>query len=145
MKLNLIAFLLFITNFTFGQDSIITQELYEGKLGSKDITLYLKMAEDGCPRVYPSGIYKYKQNKTDNWLLLDIIFSDSKNQFTMVEHYNTGVLLLTRSGGTLKGIWISPDGKKQLEVTLSKSKISTQDIEKLEDKLESENYSANDC
>ena len=145
MKLNLIAFLLLITNFTFGQDSILSQELYEGKLGTKDITLYLKIAEDGCPSVYASGIYKYKQNKTDNWLLLNIIFSETKNQFTMVEHYNTGVLLLTRNEGTLKGIWISPDGKKQLEVNLSKSKISTQEIEKLEDKLESENYSANDC
>ena len=145
MKVYAIAFLLLVTNVTFGQDTIISQELYEGKLGTKEITLYLKIAEDGCPRVYASGIYKYKQNKTDNWLLLDIIFSETKNQFTMVEHYNTGVLLLTRSGGTLKGIWISPDGKKQLEVNLSKSKISTQDIEKLEDKLEQENYSANDC
>ena len=145
MKLYKIAFLLLITNVTFGQDTIISQELYEGKLGNSEVTLYLKIAEDGCPRVYAAGIYKYKQNKTDDWLLLDIIFSEAKNQFTMVEHYNTGVLLLTRNEGTLKGIWIAPDGKKQLEVNLSKSKISAQDIEKLEDKLESENYSANDC
>lgn len=145
MKLNLIAFLLLITNFTFSQDTIISQELYEGKLGTKDITLYLKISEDGCPRLYASGIYKYKQNKTDNWLLLDIVFSETKNQFTMVEHYNTGVLLLTRNEGTLKGIWIAPDGKKQLEVNLSKSKIPTKDIEILEEKLENENYNANDC
>lgn len=63
----------------------------------------------------------------------------------MVEHYNTGVLLHTKKGGALKGIWISPDGKKQLEVNLSKTKISTQKIEQLEDKLEQENYNANDC
>lgn len=145
MKTNLIAFLLLITSVTFGQDTIISQELYEGKLGNNDITLYLKVAEDGCPRVYAAGIYKYKQNKTDNWLLLNIVFSETKNQFTMVEYYNTGILLLTRNAGTLKGIWISPDGKKQFEVNLLKSKISAKDIEKLEDKLENENYNANDC
>lgn len=145
MKVYVIAFLLLVTNITFGQDTIISQELYEGKLGGKDISLYLKISEDGCPRAYAAGIYKYKQNKTDDWLLLDIVFSETKNQFTMVEHYNTGILLLTRNASTLKGIWISPDGKKQLEVNLSKSKISTKDIEILEEKLENENYNANDC
>lgn len=67
-----------ITHFAFGQDTIISQELYEGKLGTKDITLYLKIVEDGCPRVYASGFYKYKQNKADNWLLLNIFFRKLK-------------------------------------------------------------------
>ena len=39
----------------------------------------------------------------------------------MVEHYNTGVLLHTKKGGALKGIWISPDGKKTIGSKLIKN------------------------
>lgn len=145
MKTNLIAFLLLITSVSFGQDTIISQELYEGKLGDKSISLYLKIAENGCPTVYAMGMYKYKQNKTDNWLLLEIVFSETKNQFTMVEHFNTGVLILTRKEGTFQGIWVSPDGKKQFEVNLTKVKITPNEIEKLEEKLDLEYYYAHDC
>lgn len=145
MKTNLIAFLLLITSVSFGQDTILSQELYEGKLGDKSISLYLKIAENGCPTVYATGMYKYKQNKTDNWLLLEIVFSETKNQFTMVEHFNTGVLILTRKEGTFQGIWVSPDGKKQFEVNLVKVKITPNEIEKLEEKLDLEYYYAHDC
>ena len=145
MKTSLIAFLLLITAVSFGQDTIISPELYEGKLGDKSISLYLKIAEDGCPTVYATGMYKYKQNKTNNWLLLEIVFSETKNQFAMVEHFNTGILILTRKEGTFQGIWVSPDGKKQFEVNLIKVKITTNEIEKLEEKLDLEYYYANDC
>lgn len=54
-------------------------------------------------------------------------------------------MLLNRSGNQLKGIWISPDGKKQLPVNLTKVKTNKKQIEKLEDTLEKEYYNAYDC
>jgi hypothetical protein len=145
MKLKIIAFLMLLSQTGFAQDTVISQELYEGKLSTMDISLYLKIQEDGCPNIYATGMYKYKQNKTDNWLLLRIIYAEERNQFTMVEHFNTGVLILTRKDGKLKGLWVSPDGKKQFEVDLTKVKISKETIEKLEEKLDLEYYYANDC
>ncbi|CAM4173035.1 MULTISPECIES: hypothetical protein [Flavobacterium] len=145
MKLKIIAFLMLLSQIGFAQDTVISQELYEGKLSTMDISLYLKIQEDGCPHIYATGMYKYKQNKTDNWLLLKIVYAEERNQFTMVEHFNTGVLILTRKDGKLQGLWISPDGKKQFEVDLTKVKTSKETIEKLEEKLDLEYYYANDC
>lgn len=137
--------MLFLANSSFSQD-ILSQEVYEGTI-SEDlkVTFYLKIEEDGCPRTVVSAIYKYNNNKEDNWLLLETTFSEQKQQYTFVEHFNTGLLLLNRKNNQLNGVWISPDGKKQLPVHLSKVKSSKEQIEKLEDTLEKEQYSAYDC
>ena len=137
--------MLFLANSSFSQD-ILSQEVYEGTI-SEDlkVTFYLKIEEDGCPRTVVSAIYKYNNNKEDNWLLLETTFSEQKQQYTFVEHFNTGLLLLNRKNNQLNGVWISPDGKKQLPVHLSKVKTSKEQIEKLEDTLEKEHYNAYDC
>lgn len=146
MKVKIVIFLVFLISSIGYSQEIISQELYEGKLdGNLEISLYLKVAEDGCPRIYSQGIYKYKSNKNKKWILFDITFSESKNLFTMVEHFNTGIFILKRENNELNGLWISPDGKKQMKVALKKVKIIAKQIENLENTLEKENYEANDC
>jgi len=145
MKKILLIFAFLLANVSFAQ-VLIAQELYEGTI-SKDIkvSFYLKIEEDGCPRTVVSAIYKYQKNKQDNWILLETTFSEQKQQYTFVEHFNTGLMLLNRNDNQLKGIWISPDGKKQLPVQLTKVKTNKEQIEKLEDTLEKEHYNAYDC
>lgn len=143
---NLFLFLTFsITSLTYSQ-TILFQEYYEGTLDNKTkIFFYFKMAEDGCPSTYVHAIYKYATNKNNDWILLDTTFSEEKQQYTLVEHYNTGLFLLKRDKGKLFGLWISPDGKKQLKVDLTKVKVPKSKIETLERQLEIEQYKAHDC
>lgn len=70
MKKILLIFAFLLANVSFAQ-VLIAQELYEGTI-SKDIkvSFYLKIEEDGCPRTVVSAIYKYQNNKQDNWILL---------------------------------------------------------------------------
>lgn len=145
MKKILLLFTFLFVNTTFAQ-KILSQELYEGTI-SKDIkvSFYLKMEEDGCPRTVASAIYKYNSNKFDQWILLETTFSEQKQQYTFVEFHNTGLLLLQKEKNQLKGLWISPDGKKQLPVILTKVKATKDQIEKLEDSLEKSHYDAYDC
>lgn len=144
MKITTI-FLLLISFFSNAQQ-IISQEKYVGTIDGKiNISFYLKIEETGCPSIIAFGIYKYTDNKSVNWILLDTTFSEKAQQYTFVEHYNTGIMLLKRNAENLQGLWISPDGKKQLKVNLKKIKQSKAEIEKMEDELEKANYSANDC
>ena len=145
MKKILLLFAILFANLSFGQ-RLISQELYEGTL-SKDIkvSFYLKVEEDGCPRTVVSAIYKYHNNKANDWILLETTFSEEKQQYTFVEFHNTGLLLLQKEKNQLKGLWISPDGKKQLPVVLTKVKTTSDQIEKLEDSLEKSHYDAYDC
>lgn len=144
MKITTI-FLLLISFFSNAQQ-IISQEKYVGTIDGKiNISFYLKIEETGCPSIIASGIYKYTDNKSANWILLDTTFSEKAQQYTFVEHYNTGIMLLKRNSENLQGLWISPDGKKQLKVNLKKIIQSKAEIEKMEDELEKAKYSANDC
>jgi len=145
MKKILLIFALGAVNGSFAQ-RIVSQELYEGSISEGlKVSFYLKIEEDGCPRTVVSAIYKYNSNMDDNWILLETTFSEEKQQYTFVEHYNTGVLLLNRDRNQLKGVWISADGKKQLPVHLTKVKTGQDKIEKLEDTLEKAQYYAYDC
>lgn len=131
---------------SINSQQIIAQEKYLGTIDGKiNISFYLKIEETGCPKVVASGIYKYTDNKAGNWILLDTTFSEKAQQYTFVEHYNTGIMLLKRDNGGLQGLWISPDGKKQLKVSLKKLKPTKAEIDKMEDELEKANYNANDC
>ncbi len=141
----LILVLLVLSSYGYCQ-KIISQELYEGKINGKiEIELYLKVLENGCPTVYSEGIYNYKSNKNKEWILFDINFSETKNQFIMVEHYHTGLFILKREKNQLNGLWISSDAKKQMKVELTKVKSNNKQIEILEKALDKENYDANDC
>lgn len=131
---------------SIAQDDILSQEYYEGVINDDiEVSMYLKIAEDGCPRVYADAIYSYKNNEENNWILLTSTFSGERKQFTFVEFYNTGILLLTKEGNSLNGLWLSPDGKKQHKVKLTKVKVDNAKIESLEEILEQEHYYAYDC
>lgn len=145
MKIITTLFLLFLS-LSINAQQIIAQEKYLGTIDGKiNISFYLKIEETGCPKVVASGVYKYTDNKAGNWILLDTTFSEKAQQYTFVEHYNTGIMLLKRDNDSLQGLWISPDGKKQLKVSLKKLKPTKAEIDKMEDELEKANYNANDC
>lgn len=145
MKIITTLFLLFLS-LSINAQQIIAQEKYLGTIDGKiNISFYLKIEEMGCPKVVASGVYKYTDNKAGNWILLDTTFSEKAQQYTFVEHYNTGIMLLKRDNDSLQGLWISPDGKKQLKVSLKKLKPTKAEIDKMEDELEKANYNANDC
>ncbi|KFF01047.1 hypothetical protein IX39_10630 [Chryseobacterium formosense] len=145
MKIITTLFMLFLS-LSINAQQIIAQEKYLGTIDGKiNISFYLKIEETGCPKVVASGIYKYTDNKAGNWILLDTTFSEKAQQYTFVEHYNTGIMLLKRDNDGLQGLWISPDGKKQLKVSLKKLKPTKAEIDKMEDELEKANYNANDC
>lgn len=132
--------------FTLFSQEIISQELFKGKIGKDlNIEFYLQIEENGCPNIYAQAMYKYENNKDNNWLLLNTVMNYEKGTYTFVEVFNTGVLLLQKKGDQLNGIWISPDGKKQFPVQLNKVQINSQKIEKLVDQLDKELYEANDC
>lgn len=144
-KIITILFVLFSLNL-IAQDEIISQEYYEGSInGNIEIALYLKIAENGCPNTYAESIYQYKKNESNQWILLETSFTKEMNQFTFVELFNTGILLLNKESASLNGLWLSPDGKKQLKVVLKKVAIDKNKIEHLEDQLEETYYNANDC
>ncbi|MGD1318150.1 hypothetical protein [Chryseobacterium sp. 2R14A] len=145
MKIITTLFLLFLS-LSINAQQIIAQEKYLGTIDGKiNISFYLKIEETGCPKVVASGVYKYTDNKAGNWILLDTTFSEKAQQYTFVEHYNTGIMLLKKDNDSLQGLWISPDGKKQLKVSLKKLKPTKAEIDKMEDELEKANYNANDC
>lgn len=145
MKIITTLFLLLLS-LSINAQQIIAQEKYQGTIDGKiSISFYLKIEETGCPKVVASGVYKYTDNKAGNWILLDTTFSEKVQQYTFVEHYNTGIMLLKRDNNSLQGLWISPDGKKQLKVSLKKLKPTKAEIDKMEDELEKANYNANDC
>ncbi len=87
----------------------------------------------------------YKYNKNDSWILLNATFSEEKQQYTFVEIFNTGILLLKKEKNNFNGVWISPDGKKQLEVKLNKKQVNKKKIDALENKFTDIQYEATDC
>jgi len=134
--------LLTVTIQTFGQNS--NSYLYKGKIdGKMPITMYLKSQNNDCTAelVY-DGMYKY--NNVSNWLQLEIS-QNNKNQFIFTEHGFTGVLILQKTKDGFKGIWISPDTKRQLKVELQKQILNKKDKETYEEKFEKVNYENNDC
>lgn len=145
MKIYAKILLIFLPIMGFAQE-IISQELYKGTIGNDlKIQFYLKIEENGCPNIHASAIYKYENNKNDNWILLHSTMNYEKGRYTFVEVRNTGILLLEKKGNSLNGLWISSDGTKQLSVKLEKQNISGQKLEYLENKLEEEYYNENDC
>ncbi len=144
MKLIYTLLFICVAHFSFSQE-IISQELYKGELGDHEISFYLKIGESGCGPLYVDALYKYDKNKIDNWILLSSFFVEGRERYTFVEIYNTGILLLERENGKMNGMWISPDGKKQLKVILEKTTITAKEIEQLEEQLEMKWYEAKDC
>ncbi|RIY36874.1 hypothetical protein CKY20_04930 [Capnocytophaga canis] len=137
----IVTFLLSLQGFS---QTIISQTYYEGTIGTDlKVGLYLAIKENECPTTYAQAYYKYE--KSNERILLSAYMDDKEERFTFVEFGNTGILLLHRKGETLEGLWIAPDGKKQLKVTLKALPQSEKSYERMEDHYERLHYESHDC
>ncbi|CEN50479.1 hypothetical protein [Capnocytophaga canis] len=137
----IVTFLLSLQGFS---QTIISQTYYEGTIGTDlKVGLYLAIKENGCPTTYAEAYYKYE--KSNERILLESFMDHKEERFTFVEFGNTGILLLHRKGETLEGLWIAPDGKKQLKVTLKALPQSEKSYERMEDHYERLHYESHDC
>ena len=118
--------------------------LYKGTVdGKMPVTLFLQSVENGCGGdSFYNAMYRYE--KVSNWLELNVT-EGAKQQFAMVEHGFTGLMILKKEGDAMNGIWISPDNKRQLPVQLKKEPISKKDREGYEEKMEKVSYENHDC
>ncbi|WP_292010613.1 hypothetical protein [Chryseobacterium sp.] len=140
--------LFFLSFFTISVLFINAQEqqsfLYKGLIDRKmPVTLYLQAQQNGCGGD-PFYMAMYKYDKVSKWLQLDISRSD-KDEYAMVEYGFTGLMILKKEENTLKGTWISPDGKRQLPVFLKQENINKKDSETYQNKLDEVNYENHDC
>lgn len=120
--------------------------LYKGSIDEKiAVTLYVKEEENPCTAdLMYTSMYRYE--KSGNWIQLDITQNKkNENQFVLVEHGFSGVMILKKEGTNFNGIWISPDSKKQLKVNLKEVRMNKKETESYEDKMEKVNYENNDC
>lgn len=121
-----------------------SSSLYKGTVNGKmPVTLFLQSVENGCGGdPFYNAMYRYE--KVSNWLELNVT-EGAKGQFAMVEEGFTGLMILKKEGETMSGTWISPDGKKQIPVQLTKVNIGKKDMESYEKKMEQLNYENHDC
>ncbi len=141
MRIISVLFLLLFTLPTNAQD--FKSHVYKGTIGANlAVTFYLQEGVQPCTgeTVY-EGMYQYTGKST--WLQLDI--TAEKEQLAMVEYRLTGILLLRKISNALTGLWISPDGKRQLPVKLFKTTPSGAEQKRLEDTFEKVNYENHDC
>ena len=88
----------------------------------------------------------YRYDKSKKWIQLNITQNKKKeNEFVLVEHGFSGVLILKKTGNTFTGLWISSDAKKQLPVDLKEATMTKKELENFEKTLEKVNYENNDC
>ncbi|WP_392447079.1 hypothetical protein ACF3OB_06120 [Capnocytophaga canis] len=137
----IVTFLLSLQGFS---QTIISQTYYEGTIGTDlKVGLYLAIKETGCPNTYAEAYYKYE--KSNERILLESFMDHKEERFTFVEFGNTGILILHRRSETLEGLWIAPDGKKQLQVKLKALPQSQKSYERMEDHYERLHYESHDC
>jgi hypothetical protein len=120
--------------------------LYKGTIDEKfPITVYIKTEDHPCTAdLMYTSMYRY--NKSKNWIQLDVTQGKKKeNEFIMVEHGFSGVLILKKTGNIFTGLWISPDTTKQLKVELKETSMTKKEIESYENTMEKVNYENNDC
>jgi hypothetical protein len=137
----IVVFLLIQSGISHAQKE--SAKLYRGTLDKMQVTLYLKTMANECGG-YDIYMAMYKYDKKSEWLQLDI-HSNEKSDWCMTEIGFTGVMILKSGNKVMNGIWISPDGKKQLKVSLIQQPLSETERKKMEDKLEQVNYENFDC
>ncbi|MBJ2126246.1 hypothetical protein [Flavobacterium sp. IB48] len=120
--------------------------LYKGTVdGKTPITLYIQISENQC-NADLSYAAMYRYNKSKNWIQIYPTQNKKKeNEFVMVEHNFSGVLILQKSGNTFTGLWISPDAKKQLKVDVKETPMTKKEIENYEQTMERVSFDNNDC
>jgi hypothetical protein len=139
-----ILFFLFISVAVNAQNS--KNNLYKGTIDGKiAVTFYIKTDENPCTAdLQYTAMYRY--DKSGGWIQLDITQNTkNENQFVLVEHGFTGVMILKKDETNFTGLWISSDSKKQLKVELKESKMTKKEMESYEAKMEKVNYENNDC
>jgi hypothetical protein len=144
------ALLFFILSFSFlshtqAQSSPATN-LYKGTVdGKTPITVYIKTEENPCTAdLMYTSMYRY--NKSNKWIQLDVTQNvKNENEFVLVEHGFSGVLILKKNGNAFTGLWISSDTKKQLKVDLKEAVMTKKELENHEKTLEKVNYENHDC
>lgn len=120
--------------------------LYKGTIDGKiAVTFYIKAEENPCTAdLMFTSMYRY--DKSGSWIQLDISQNyKNENEFVMVEHGFSGLMILKKEGSGYSGLWISPDSKKQLKVNLKEVRMTKKEIESYEAKLDKVNYENNDC
>ncbi|WP_035651907.1 hypothetical protein [Flavobacterium sp. ASV13] len=123
-----------------------TSNLYKGTVdGKTPITVYIKTEENPCTAdLMYTSMYRY--NKSKNWIQLNITQNrKAENEFVLVEHGFSGVLILKKIENTFSGLWISPDTKKQLKVELKEVSMTKKELTDFEKTMEKVNYENNDC
>lgn len=120
--------------------------LYKGTVdGKTPITLYIQTSENQC-NADLSYAAMYRYNKSKNWIQIYPTQNKKKeNEFVMVEHNFSGVLILQKSGNTFTGLWISPDAKKQLKVDVKETPMTKKEIENYQQTMERVSFDNNDC
>lgn len=133
-------------NFLNAQSQAPVFNLYKGTVdGKTPITVYIKTEENPCTAdLMYTSMYRYDKSK--KWIQLNITQNKKKeNEFVLVEHGFSGVLILKKTGNTFTGLWISSDAKKQLPVDLKEAAMTKKELENFEKTLEKVNYENNDC
>ncbi|MRX67079.1 hypothetical protein SAMN06265349_1021013 [Flavobacterium resistens] len=123
-----------------------TSNLYKGTVdGKTPITVYIKTEENPCTAdLMYTSMYRY--NKSKNWIQLNITQNrKAENEFVLVEHGFSGLLILKKIENTFSGLWISPDTKKQLKVELKEAPMTKKELADFEKTMEKVNYENNDC
>ena len=124
-----------------------TPYLYQGTVDGKlPVTMFLHAVPSECSgEMLYQGIYRYdKTSEPGNWLLLNIDHN-GQDRFVMVETGFSGVLVLCKAGDTLIGIWLHPDGKKQVKVVLKKKAVTQGQVERYMNELDATNERYHDC
>ncbi|MCR4033364.1 MULTISPECIES: hypothetical protein [Flavobacterium] len=128
------------------QSQASISNLYKGTVdGKTPVTFYIRAEENQC-NAELDYIAMYRYNKSNKWIQL--YPSQNKkveNEFIMVEHGFSGVLMLKKAGNTFSGLWISPDTKKQLKVELKETPMTKKDIENYANTMERVSFENNDC
>jgi len=146
MKKALLSLLFFLSIIIAANAQSSKSNLYKGTIDGKiAVTFFIKTEENPCTAdLMYTAMYRY--DKSGSWIQLDITQNTkNENQFALVEHGFTGLMILKKDEATFSGLWISSDSKKQLKVELKEAKMSKKETESYEAKMEKVNYENNDC
>lgn len=143
MRRKLLLFFVFLGVFSMiSAQEGIRSFLYKGTVENMPVTLYLVEDTSGCGPKFYSGMYQY--DKLSKWLYLEIS-DDESERMIMVEGGITGILSLKKTGKSLTGFWISPDGARKLVVNMKEIQISDKVDEKYRTIYDRLHYEWNDC
>lgn len=148
MKKVILFFLICFSFFNHlnAQSQTPVSNLYKGTIDGKiPITLYIQTEENPCTAdLMFASMYRY--DKSNKWIqIYPTQNTKSENEFVMVEHGFSGVLLVKKTGNTFSGLWISPDTKKQLKVDLKEASMTKKEIENYKKTMEKVSFDNNDC